>query len=129
MKIAKTAKFVFAELTKESDRYSIDAGYGKLSIKGEHRIKLFLNQTKEPPWRTTVLFFVHEPMVEIFNEFAEDRYQVESESDGRKRYLVMDGCQSRKEFIDTMLEAIIIMDKAVMASRIGILCDSDERHG
>ena len=129
MKIAKTAKFVFAELTKESDRYSIDAGYGKLSIKGEHRIKLFLNQTKEPPWRTTVLFLVHEPMVEIFNEFAEGRYQLESDSEGCKTYLVMDGCQSRKEFIDTMLEAINIMDKSVMASRIGILCDSDERHG
>lgn len=129
MKIAKTAKFVFAELTKESDRYSIDAGYGKLSIKGEHRIKLFLNQPKEPPWRTTVLFLVHEPMVEIFNEFAEGRYQLESDSEGCKTYLVMDGCQSRKEFIDTMLEAINIMDKAVMASRIGILCDSDERHG
>ena len=129
MKIAKTAKFVFAEITKESDRYSIDGGFGRLTVKGEHRIQLWLNQPKEPPWRTTVLFCVHEPMVEIFNEFAEDRYQVESESDGRKKYLVMDGCQSRKEFIDTMLEAIIIMDKAVMASRIGILCDSDERHG
>ena len=98
-------------------------------LKGEHRIKLFLNQPKEPPWRTTVLFLVHEPMVEIFNEFAEGRYQLESDSEGCKTYLVMDGCQSRKEFIDTMLEAINIMDKAVMASRIGILCDSDERHG
>ena len=68
-------------------------------------------------------------MVEIFNEFAEGRYQLESDSEGCKTYLVMDGCQSRKEFIDTMLEAINIMDKAVMASRIGILCDSDERHG
>jgi len=129
MKIAKIAKLVFAELTKESDRYSIDAGYGKLSVKGEHRIQLYLNQPKEPPWRTTVLFFVHEHMVEIFNEFAEDRYQIVSESEDRKKYLVMDVCQSRKEFIDTMLEAINIMDKAVMASRIGILCDSDERHG
>ena len=38
MKIAKTAKFVFAELTKESDRYSIDAGYGKLSIRTANKM-------------------------------------------------------------------------------------------
>jgi len=127
MKINKTTRAFFAELTKNSDRYEFDGSFAKLKVKGEHRISLWLHKDDVSPFRSTLYFRVDESLCELFSQIVGDRYRSEVDQNGNRQYLVLDTCFNAKEFIETALEALSFLDKTVMVSRMAIECDIREK--
>ncbi|WP_153111877.1 hypothetical protein [Propionivibrio limicola] len=124
MKINKTPKAFFTELTMGSERYECDSMSGKLRVKGEYGIGLWLRKDQQPPYKSTLLFQVNQQFQEVFVQLSDKKYSLEHESEGHSAYLVMDSCPSVKEFIETALEALAVLDKAVMIRRMAISCDT-----
>jgi hypothetical protein len=124
MKIYKTSKAFFTELTKSSERYECDPMSDRLRVKGERGIALCLRKDKQPPFKSILLFQVNQQMQEIFLQIADEKYKLEKENDGARTYLVMDTCVNVREFIETALEALAVLDKAVMIKRMAVACDT-----
>jgi hypothetical protein len=124
MKIYTKSRAFFGELTRGLDRYECDPMSDSLHVKGEPGVRLRLRKDKEPPFHSTLLFMVASGMHEIFANLAGLRYKLEQERDGYRTYVVMNVCSNYREFIETALEALEILDECVMLKRMSVSLDA-----